>query len=163
MSLNTTPRTFVAGEIETAAIFNAEVRDAITGIQAAASTWAPTVTGVTKGTGFTEVARFARVGKWIDFVYDLTLGTSGVLTGAVSITLPVTALSAAAVRKLSCGYTDFSAGTFYPGQTYSETTTVVNFGYFAGATVSLVALGAAAPFTWAVSDVLHCHGRYEAA
>ena len=41
MSLNTTPATYTSGQTLTAAIMNAEVRDAISGLQAA---WSDTAT-----------------------------------------------------------------------------------------------------------------------
>jgi hypothetical protein len=90
VSLNTTPRTFVTAEIETAAIFNAEVRDALTGIQAAWSTYTPTYTNLTLGNG-TAVARYNRTGKTIDLRVALTGGTTSTAAGAISVSLPVAA------------------------------------------------------------------------
>lgn len=131
-------------------------------VSGAWTTFSPTLTGITLGTGSTVTARKIQIGKTVHFVVDIVLGTGGALTGAVTITLPVVALSVAAVRKLSCGFTD-ATGLFYPGQTYNESTTAVNLAYFSGTPVSLVALGASAPFVWAVNDILHLSGSYEAA
>lgn len=89
MSLNSTPRTFVTGEIETAAIFNAEVRDALTGIQAAATAYTPTITNMTLGNGST-VFRYMRVGKWVTLWFRLVAGSTTTYTAsAVAFSLPV--------------------------------------------------------------------------
>lgn len=160
MSLNTTPRTFVTAEVETAAIFNAEVRDAITGIQAAWTTWSPTLTNLTLGNG-TLVSKYQRIGKNILFYFDLTLGSTSTVGAGPTFTWPVAGLTVSAVRAMEVRLYDTSAGLYYTGTTYAETTTAGSMAYRTG--TSLSAIGATSPFTWATGDILHCHGTYEAA
>ena len=79
MSLNTTPRTFVTAEVETAAIFNAEVRDALTGIQAAWTAYTPTVANMTLGNG-TVSGRYSQVGKTVTLQFRLAAGSTTTYT-----------------------------------------------------------------------------------
>lgn len=162
MSLNTTPRTFVTAEVETAAIFNAEVRDALTGIQAAWSTWVPTLTNLTQGNG-TVSARFNRVGKTVDFMFSFVLGSTSAVGTQPIISLPVTAQAAAEYR-FNVGFKDASASGNYLGTTFGMTTTTVSLAYTGGANGILPGpVSAALPFTWAVSDSIVVNGNYEAA
>lgn len=94
MSLNSTPITWVDGPPPvTAAQLNAEVRDPLTGIQAAWSTytptWSSTGTAPVLGNG-TLTGRYLRIGKTLaGCEIILTLGsTSTVGTGAYSFSLP---------------------------------------------------------------------------
>jgi hypothetical protein len=64
MSLNTTPATWVAGTTVSAAQMNTEIRDAVTGIQAAWTAYTPTLTGITLGNGNLNF-KFTRTGKTI--------------------------------------------------------------------------------------------------
>ena len=78
MSLNTTPRTWVAGETVTATLMNTEVRDALTGIQAAWTAYAPTWTATSNpslGNGVMTGA-YQRIGKTIFVKIDLSIGTT---------------------------------------------------------------------------------------
>lgn len=155
MGLNTTAPSYTAGQTLNAAQLNA-LQD---GIQAAWTAWTPTLTNITLGNG-TQVARYQRIGKNIWFYWDLTLGSTSAVGTGPTVSLPVTALSAAAVRRLTCGYVDTSASRYDAGATYNESTTVVSLGNGAS---PLAAITATVPFTWATGDILHCHGTYEAA
>jgi len=88
MSLNTTPRTWVNGEVDTAAFLNAELRDAMIGIQAAYSTYTPTWTGITVGNG-TQAARYMQVGKNVHAYGRLTFGSTTTVTAVAHPSLPV--------------------------------------------------------------------------
>lgn len=155
MGLNTTAPSYTAGQTLTAAQLNA-LQD---GIQAAWTAWTPTLTNITLGNG-TQVARYQRIGKNIWFYWDLTLGSTSAVGTGPTVSLPVTALSAAAVRRLTCGYVDTSASRYDAGATYNESATAVSLGNGAS---PLAAITATVPFTWATGDILHCHGTYEAA
>lgn len=67
MGLNTTPRTWVAGEKPPASTWNTEIRDAFTGIQAAWTSYTPTLTNVTLGTGGTVQGWYHQIGHTIRF------------------------------------------------------------------------------------------------
>lgn len=86
MSLNTTPATWAAGEVPTATKMNTEIRDAVTGIQAAWVTYTPTVSNVAIN-GL--VAKYHQVGKTVTVRGYFGLTASP--TGAVTVSLPVNA------------------------------------------------------------------------
>lgn len=91
MSLNSTPRTWVTGEVVTAAEMNAEVRDALTGIQAALTAYTPTVANMTLGNG-TITGRWTRFGKNAFVRINLVSGTTTTYTATnVTISLPAAA------------------------------------------------------------------------
>lgn len=163
MSLNTTPRTWVSGENVTAAIMNTEVRDALTGIQAAATTYTVTTTGFTLGNG-TKAGRYSQIGHWVDFTITLTLGSTSAITGSVTLTLPpVTALNSNWMSE-DCDAFDSSAGAWYSLGAIATSTTVVTVRSLSTTAASnLIVLSATVPFTWATSDQLIVTGRYESA
>lgn len=161
MSLNTTPRTWVAGEVVTAAEMNTEVRDAVTGVQAAWTTYTPTTTGITL-TSSTLAGRWGRIGKTIDFTISLTFGASTAFTGPPTFTLPTTALSLGWAANIDVF--DSSASAWYYGRADAGSTTVLTCRTWPGtAGINLPAMSATVPMTWATSDVLFISGRYEAA
>jgi hypothetical protein len=166
MGLNTTPRTWVAGEKPPAATWNTEIRDALTGIQAAWTSYVPSLTNVTLGTGGTVVGNYLQIGKTIRFRALITLGTGGALTGGCQISLPVNALAALGNNNFPVGISslrDFSAGaTVYGGCRMLAAANGVAPVYNATATTSSDCT-ATAPWTWAVSDTIWVAGEYEAA
>lgn len=90
MSLNTTPRTWVTGEVVTAAELNTEVRDGFTGIQAAWTAYTPTLSNITLGNG-TLTFKSARVGKTIIVRGRFVAGsTTTYSAGALAFSLPAT-------------------------------------------------------------------------
>lgn len=155
MSLNTTPRTFVAGEVETAAIFNTEVRDAFTGIQAAwvayTPTWASTGTAVALGNG-TITGRWLRVGKTMHACeMILTLGsTSTVGTGSYTFSLPTILLNGTnGLAAGTSGWNDVSATTTFSRIALRVTTTTVK-----AVDVTGVGAGSTVPMVPAVGDII---------
>lgn len=88
----TSPRTWVSGEVPTAAILNAHVRDNLKAIGDPWTAWSPTVTAET-GT-FTSVSgagRYMSAGKLTIWSLTITITTAGTAAGAVRFGLPVTA------------------------------------------------------------------------
>lgn len=156
MSLNTTPRTFVAGETETAAIFNTELRDAVTGIEAAWTTYTPVWTGAggnpTLGNG-TIAGRYQRYGKTlIACEIIVTVGsTTTVGAGAYSWSLPFALLNGTVGLAAGSGaFNDVSSGTPLLSRNAIRTaTTTVGLSDSAGARV-----GAAIPVVPATGDVI---------
>lgn len=91
MSLNTTPRTWVAGETVTAALMNTEIRDALTGIEAAWTAYSPTAANFTVGSG-TLLGRSSRVGKTVDLRVNFAAGgTTSFTASGATVTLPFAA------------------------------------------------------------------------
>jgi hypothetical protein len=163
VSLNTTPRTFVTAEIETAAIFNAEVRDALTGIQAAWTAYTASTANITLGTGGTAAGRYLQVGKSIKFWTKVTLGTGGLFTSVPSLSLPV-APAASLTPHFKAVAFDASASAWFEAMSLGLTGSALNnWGVHNSAASSYVQLNAASPMTWAASDYLYVFGVYEAA
>ncbi len=160
MGLNTTPRSWAAGEIVTAAMLNTEVRDALIGLQAAWTAYTPTTTGITLGTGGTATGAYLRMGKTIFARVLITLGTGGVLTGTPTIALPAPTHAALPAR--------FPVGLV----TLRDSSPVTHRGYHAylitTSTFGAMDEGgntptATVPWTWAADDQISASLTYEAA
>jgi hypothetical protein len=164
MSLNTTPATWVAGTTVSAAQMNTEIRDAVTGIQAAwtayTPTWAGSTTNPVLGNG-TIAGRYMRVGKTFDVNIQLTMGSTTTFgTGVWSFSLPFTLLSGRAMYG-NCDMVDTSASSGFFGNVVPFSTSSLS--------IRAVGAGAAAnvtnlvPFTWATTDTLTILARGELA
>lgn len=99
MGLNTTPRTWLAGETVTAALMNAEVRDALTGIQSAWTSYMPLLTQDVPRGVTVNYAKFIQVGKTISG--NLRMTATG--TGAAGFAIKATAPQAAVTDPLTVG------------------------------------------------------------
>ena len=168
MGFNATVPTVSAGAVYPAATYNTYVAGGLNGIQAAWTTWTPTVSaGLTVGNG-AWTGSFLQVGKTITARFSFTLGSTSSVTGGVILLFPI-AVHAGYVANQNCGSgnaTDVSVGsagkfTTNPYVTSTATSGVGSFS-FAGST-SGSQLTTTAPFTWAVSDVLSGTLSYEAA
>jgi hypothetical protein len=89
------PRTWVVGEIVSAALMNQEIRDQLNSFYGAWSTYTPTWTGATTnpvlGNG-TLIGRYLKVGRDVHFHINLTCGSTTTYgAGGYNFTLPVTA------------------------------------------------------------------------
>lgn len=123
--------------------------------------YTPTWTNVTLGSGSTVSGTYNRSGGFCDFNIYVILGTGGVLTGSVSVNLPVAALSTtrnwAAVNLLQSGVNNYNgiaeaviAGTSMPifNALVSASLIVAN------------SLSATNPWTWKAADQIQVVGRY---
>lgn len=125
-----------------------------------ASAWqnyTATVTTVTLGTGGTNVARYAKVGRTVHCQGEILLGTGGSFTGAsVEIALP---LAAAAYRQVGTLFGNQVGTRGYVGVARIAESASVFTGYFeGGATFS-----ATSPFTWGDTHRLTWQITYESA
>jgi hypothetical protein len=78
--------------------------------------WTPTWTNVTKGTGPTETYAYIRLGKIVIAHGSLTLGTSGAVSGSVTVTMPVTsATTAISTTAGAAFFFDTSASATFQG------------------------------------------------
>lgn len=97
--LNTTPVTWVAGTVPPAATFNTEIRDALTLLQAAWTSYTPALTAVTTnptlGTGGASGA-YNQAGKTITGNGRIAFGASGSTAGSglYAVSVPVAILAA---------------------------------------------------------------------
>ena len=166
MSLNTTPRTWVAGEVSTAANFNAEVRDAFTGIQAAWTSYTPSWTGATTnpviGNG-TITGAYLQIGKTVLYRIGITIGSTTTMGTGVYYTfsLPMTANST---------YTLHAAAGFATFFDTSAPTVYMRFAALQTGLASVIlrdqagaAVSPTVPVVPAVGDTFAITGAFEAA
>ena len=160
MSLNTTPTTFTAGEVVTAAKLNTEVRDAHVGLQAAWTSYTPTLVGFTLGNG-TMTAKYHRVGKTIEYRVVIVFGSTSTWTSVFGISLPVTPhadyVVHAAIGRAAFYDTSVGAASREGGVAMSNGVDTLILATSPGPVSNTV------PFTWANGDHLSVSGSYEAA
>jgi hypothetical protein len=169
VSINYTPRTWVAGEVVTAAFMNTEVRDALTGIQAAWTVYTPTWTasheqpdaGQRHDRGALPAGRQAH--RLLDQA-DARLDDRRSAPGTTGFTLPV-----APFASHPCAFdvrmSDASTGGVYRGVSYSVSGSTILLAVDNGtAGGPLQQFTAAVPVVPAVSDAIAISAAtYEAA
>lgn len=167
MAYPATPKTWVAGDVLTAAQLNAELRDALLGAfplgppDTAWTSFTPTLVqpgAVTKTVGY---AKYQRVGRIIVAQVNLSVTGTGTAANPVRIGLPVTAATSDVTVGSGRIY-DSSANTMFGGIAHLNSTTTVslvasatNGGDFLGAVGFAAAL--------AVGDVVTYMVTYESA
>lgn len=167
MPYPTTPRTWVAGDVLTAAQLNAELRDALLGAfplgppDVAWTAYTPTDANITVGNG-TRSARYTRVGRLIAFQWQLTWGTTTAMGGNASVGIPVAASSTSPFYPLPALLRD--AGVrHYVGTAGIGFSTNVLADLFHSEAGNFGIVNATNPFTWGSGDLLFVGGTYEAA
>lgn len=166
----TSPRTWVSGEIVTAAIMNAHVRDQFAAIgdpwTAYTPSWTASTTNPTLGNG-TLVGRYMQAGKYVTFSIVLTMGSTTTFgTGTYALSLPFTAGGATGGRFLmtGTGRDDSASSDFALTGIIAATTSSVSLRSMpttAGNALAIVTQ--AVPTTWASGDIITISGTYEAA
>lgn len=166
----TTPRTWAAGEVVTAALLNTHLRDNLKAIGDAWTAYTPTLQGSTTnptlGTGSVATMRYLQAGKDVRGYFNITFGTAGAAAGSgtYSVTLPVNASSnynghsvgRAVIFDSSTsaiGYIDVVASSGILLLRYAAT-------YPTG---TLTSVTNAVPWTWAENDYIRGTFAYEAA
>jgi hypothetical protein len=157
----TAPRTWVAGEVPTAAILNAHIRDNLAAIgdpwTEYTPTWAASSTNPSLGNG-TLSGHYIKAGRLVVFRVRLLFGsTTTAGNGTYTFTLP-TAASTPGHDAMGHGMArDDSAVAMMPvfGRALGST-----FDMFTGAGAVVTH---AAPYTWATNDRISITGIYEAA
>lgn len=128
-------------------------------------TWSPTWTNVTVGNG-TVIARYIQMGKTVRARLSLTFGTTSAISGAVSFTLPVTAINNY-IQNSQIGtgtLEDLGTNIYDPWITYNSTTTASVLVKNSSTTyTTFTALSSTVPFAWATGDIMHLNFEYEAA
>lgn len=115
MSINYVPRTWVTGEVVTAAYMNNEIGVPFTGIQAAWTSYSPALTAsTTNPTGYTANGRYLQIGKFISVRVQIIMGAAAG-TGSYAVSLPTAADSAmsATFRSAGSGWLG-RGGSIYP-------------------------------------------------
>ena len=123
------------------------------------TSWNPTVTGLTKGNG-TQTTHHVKQGRLCQLHYIFTFGSTSAVTGALTFTLPFTAMSLAAMG--SAYLWDNSAGSPFLGTASLNSTTVVSIQCEASTTNFAEGRNTSStiPFTWAVSDGVYWSMSY---
>lgn len=120
---DTNPRTWVTGDLVDAAGLNTEIRDPLTSLQSAWTSYTPTVTGSVSnpsiGTSPNLLGRYHRWGKTVFGQFYVQPGTGATAgSGAWQISAPVPA-NMGSTNQSMVGegyYYDTSAGTLYVGR-----------------------------------------------
>lgn len=162
----TTPRTWVAGEVPTASIFNAHVRDNLNALTTWVSytpAWTGATTNPTLGNG-TKVGRYISAGKLVHFYVEITMGSTTTYgAGLYSLDLPVTEVSRN--WTFTGQVIDASAtGAIYP--IVAVRTALGSVELRCDPTVAgnnLREVRSAQPITFATGDTIFLSGTYEAA
>jgi hypothetical protein len=168
VSLNTTPRTWAASEVATSTHLNTEVRDALTGIQAAWTTYVPTWAAITTnpaiGNG-TLQGFYMRIGKTIHFRVVITMGSTTTYgTGQWYATLPVAPVSTLGRLQFNSSYYDSAIADRSGVATWdSANSRVLLHSWPTTAGAALAQVSATVPHTWGTSDQVVVGGTYEAA
>lgn len=124
--------------------------------------WTPTLTNITRGTGYSQRNRYTITSKTLSFEFGLHFGTGGAVSAEPSITLPVTPTAAfekqfpALLRTTST----YSLGFGY--QNNSSTLTFYALGS-AGTLIGDIASVTGLAGSWATSGRLYVSGTYEIA
>lgn len=153
------PRTFVAGEVVTAAELN-EIRDSLKAIGDPWAAYTPVVSNFTLGNG-TLTGKALQAGKLTLFTIEFTFGSTSTATGTLQFTLPSTAAGAGVA-----GYPIDGRGWVYdasvPGHGY-YTPTLNTTGSSVVLRDAAGALVNSTTIAWATGDKCVIRGSYEAA
>lgn len=169
MAYPATPKTWVAGDVLTAAQLNAELRDALLGAfslgppDSAWTGFTPTLVQSGAVTKTSTYAKYTRVGRTIKAAYVLTCTGAGTAANPVTIGLPVPAAQTSLLCVGSGWIFDASANLMYRG--VAEITGASTFAFRdTMSTVATLFLGATG-FTAALasSDIISGTVTYEAA
>lgn len=140
--------------------------EAVTSPKIASEAWTsytPSLTNGTVGSG-TLTAAYYRVGRLINFKILWTLGAGSAVSGAITFTLPVTAVAGTGGR-LYAYIADASPAATYPAfAAMASTSTITVNAVDASATYAKsIPTTSTVPITFTTSDVVYVSGAYEAA
>jgi len=138
-------------QIETA------IEAAVTGLP---TTWTPTLANLTQGNG-TIIAKYRRAGKWVDFRFKFTLGSTSAVGTTPQFTLP----AAPSVDYLAANDVIGGGQLLHTGVTNRQASPVFIGGstlqiQFWNATPATASVTATVPWTWGTGDYLDCFGTY---
>jgi hypothetical protein len=166
----TSPSTWVAGAVLTAAQLNAQVRDNMKAIGDPWTAYTPVWTGATTnpviGNG-TILGAYSQAGKMVNFWLEVTMGSTTTYgSGGYSITLPAAASESAHRWNFLGEVRDASASVSYELKAAAQSGSSGNLVLKCDPTTAganLRGVTSAIPITLTTSDVLFVSGTYEAA
>lgn len=129
------------------------------------TSWTPTLTGITLGNG-TITSRYLQIGKTVHFSFIFTLGTTSAITGAVSITLPISKQNNSESPNSTVTLRQTGVTPTVIGLARSTIgSNVLNIYAMNTASTYIVSadLTATIPWTWASTHTIGVSGTYEAA
>lgn len=138
--------------------------DVLTALTSAWSTWSPTLTNLTVGSG-TQNSTYRQLGNTVDFLWTFMFGAGSAVGTTPKFTLPVAPASTigrlfpARVMLLD------SSATFAQGiadHAGGAGSTTIDLHYFSGAT-TFANITLSAPWTWANGDEMLVWGTYPTA
>jgi hypothetical protein len=160
----TTPRTFVAAAVLTAAQLN-ETRDNLKALLpldiAAYTAWTPTITQVGNPTKTVTYARYQQFGKMVTAYWKLAVTSAGTTNNAITVSIPVTAKQSDQYSGTFV-FTDQSTGAIYVGTAQLASTTTVQ-GLLSSTSGVTAVIGVAPNLPLASGDTLWGSITYEAA
>ena len=152
--------TYAAGDEVKAS--NMQIETAIeTAVSDVWTTWTPTLTNLTATTA-TQVAKYRRVGKTVDFIWSFVLGAASAVGTSPSFTLPVApstdwAISGDTLFPMMVRVIDAGVG-HYDGEARLSGSTVTLF--YKSSVSAISNITATTPMTWATGDALSVNGTY---
>ena len=164
MPFTGSPRTWVAGEVPTAAMFNENVRDFARAFTDAWTAYTPTVTSASnpQPSGWTQTGYYMRVGKLVVARFAV-IASSTLGTGTYRIALPVTAASTYATGS-PIGQAFVNGSQSLMGMAWiSGGSTYLSVCYYGAGSTRAGDIGASSPFAWASSNSMVGQITYEAA
>ncbi|MFM9542331.1 hypothetical protein [Streptomyces turgidiscabies] len=160
------PRTWVVGEVVSAALLNQEIRDQFNTMFAAWTSYTPTWTAATSnpalGNG-TLVGRYIKWGRTVLFHVNLVMGSTTTYgSGAYSFDVPATSANAGATF---VGTAQLAATLRWAGQTLiiPNASVLTVFLSTSNANPTLTPMTGTAPVTLASTNQLRITGTYETA
>ena len=163
----TSPSTWAAAAVLTAAQLNQQLRDNFKAIgdpwTSYTPTWSASGTAVAIGNG-TQVGGYLNPGKLVIFRAKITMGSTTTYgTGSYRIALPVS-MSASDPGRFMVTLLDSSAGSTFQGLTYNVSGTLAPIAADNGtAGGALAGITPTVPFTFASGDTIEVTGMYEGA
>ena len=160
-----TPRTWVAGEVPTAANFNTDVRDFGRAFADAWTSYTPTLTAsTTNPTNWTQTGYYMRAGKLVICKFILTAGASVTAgSGTYRVALPVNASTTISVGPSMAYVFDSSASAIMHPRISIDNTAYVGLWYPAAWPSGANTAVGSGTYTWAQNDQIAGALVYEAA
>lgn len=150
----------LAGDVPQAATDWAAIVGALHGVTDASVPWTATLANLTLGNG-TLATTYIQSGKWVDYRFKFTLGSTSAVGTGPTFTLPVAphAGYVAFTDLLGDGILRDNSALQYRAAAWLTGGSTVQIIH---SSTTLVTITATVPFTWTTPDVLSISGRYEA-
>lgn len=155
----TSPRSWVPGEVVTAALLNTHLRDNLLAVGGGWPTWSPTISGFTAQAGLQ--ANALRAGKLVIATFSCTLATTA--GTQFSFTLP-TAAARTPTGSLPVGPAfGLTGGIYYAGMAVIQTASPTIVTLHTNGNGNAWGSASSSPSSWAVGAAISFTAIYEAA